>query len=405
VEDLLFLAHRIPYPPNKGDKIRSWNILKHLSTRYRVRLGCLIDDPHDEQYVAELQRHCAEVCAIAIDPRRQRIKAILAARPGLPLSARYFYAPALADWVQQTIDSYGIKRAFIFSTPMMASLPETPGLNAVLDLVDVDSEKWREMAGKAPFPKNIIYGREARTLLAYERAAAVRAQHAILASPDEAALFIARAPEVASRTSWMTNGVDLDYFSPIHVFPRPFADERPAIVFTGDMSYWPNVEAVVWFARDVLPALLSRTARPRFAIVGARPTPAVMGLAGEDVMVTGRVDDVRPYIAHAAAVVAPLLLARGLQNKVLEGMAMGKAVIATSAAEQGLDVRGKGGVLIADGPDAMAARVGETLDGVYVKIGDVARSIVEKQFAWPAVLKRLDALLEDSNLMDESTGR
>ncbi len=394
MEELLFLAHRIPYPPNKGDKIRSWNILKHLTTRYRVRLGCLIDDSHDRQYLPELERHCAEVVAVPIDPRTQRVRAILSARPGLPLSTRYFYAPTLARWVRRTIDAHRITRAFVFSTPMMASLPRRHSLNTVLDLVDVDSEKWREMAEKAPVPQRLIYAREARTLLSYERRAAQEATHAVLASPDEAALFALRAPEVATKTTWMINGVDLDYFSPAHAFVSPFVDGRPAIVFTGDMSYWPNVEAVTWFARDILPALLSRSPRPRFVIVGARPTGAVLGLASDDVLVTGRVDDVRPYVANATVIVAPLLLARGLQNKVLEGMAMGKVVIATAAAEQGLDVRRHKAVLIADTPNEMIARVGETLDELHDNVGTIARQTVETLFAWPKVLARLDALLD-----------
>ncbi len=397
MDELLFLAHRIPYPPNKGDKIRSWNILKHLASRYRVRLGCLIDDPHDRQYVGELERHCAEVFAVPIAPGSQRVKAILGMRPGLPLSARYFYAPPLADWVRRTIDRHHVGRAFVFSTPMMASLPTRHGLNTVLDLVDVDSEKWREMAAKAPFAKSLIYAREGRTLLSYERQAAARARHAIFASPEEAALFVALAPEAAERTTWMINGVDLDYFSPAHVFPPPFADGRPLIVFTGDMAYWPNVDAVTWFAREVMPALLERPARPRFVIVGAKPAEAVRSLASDDIVVTGRVDDVRPYLAHAGAVVAPLLLARGLQNKVLEGMAMGKVVIATSAGEQGLDVRRDGAVLIADSPREMIARVGETLDGACDNVGIIARAVTESRFAWPKVLMRLDALLDDTN--------
>ncbi len=404
MEDLLFLAHRIPYPPNKGDKIRSWNILKHLAQHYRVRLGCLIDDPHDRQYVAELERHCAEVMAAPIDPKWQRIKAILSVRPGVPLSVPYFQTPSLSDWVRRTIDTHAIRRAFVFSTPMMASLPPDRGVDAVLDLVDVDSEKWRDMAGKAAFPKNLVYAREARTLLSYERAAAARARHAIFASPDEAALFVSRAPEARSRTGWMINGVDLAYFSPAHVFPSPFPDGRPAIVFTGDMSYWPNVEAVIWFARSVMPALRARVPRPRFAIVGARPTDAVLALAGDDILVTGRVDDVRPYIAHAGAIVAPLLLARGLQNKVLEGMAMGRAVVATTAAEQGLDVRRQGGVVIADGAADMALRVGETLDGIHDRVGITARQVAESGFAWPRVLARLDGMLDGHEPRDERGG-
>ncbi len=394
MEELLFLAHRIPYPPDKGDKIRSWNILKHLAGRYRIRLGCLIDDPHDRQYVPELARICAEVMAVPIAPRRQRLVALLKTRPGQPLSTGYFQTPALTRWVRRTLAQNPICKAFVYSTPMMALLPAGDGLETILDLVDVDSEKWRQMADKSGWPKSWIYAREARTLLAFERAAAARARHALLSSQAEAALFVARAPEVAGHTRAMGNGVDLDYFSPVHRFDPPFAADRPAIVFTGDMSYWPNIEAVAWFARQVMPRLAARDPRPRFAIVGARPAEAVRALAGPDIVVTGRVPDVRPYLAHAACVVAPLQLARGVQNKVLEAMAMAKVVVATSAAEQGLDVRDAGAILIADDPVDMALRIAETLDAQHDRVGPVARRCVETRFGWPAMLAGLDRLMD-----------
>jgi sugar transferase (PEP-CTERM/EpsH1 system associated) len=390
--DILYLAHRIPYPPNKGDKIRSWNILKYLAERHRVHLGCLVDDPQDVGYIEELERRCASVFAASIDPTVQRLKAMLALRPGQPLSTGYFSTPALSAWARRTVDAHGIRQAFVFSTPMMASLPRRRELDVVLDMVDVDSEKWREMARKAPPPQSWIYGREARTLLAYERRVAAMATETLFVSREELALFLSRAPEAAARAAWMANGVDTAYFSPSHAFPSPYTQDRPVIVFTGDMSYWPNVEAVTWFAREALPALLTRSPRPLFAIVGAKPTDAVLRLAGPDVLVTGRVDDVRPYVAHAAVAVAPLLLARGVQNKVLEAMAMGKIVVATAAAEQGLNVRADAAVLIAENAAEMTVRVGEALDGAHAHIGDLARRMAISRFAWDAVLERLDTL-------------
>lgn len=399
---MLFLAHRIPYPPNKGDKIRAWHILKHLTGRYRVRLGCLVDDPHDQIYISELERHCAEVMAVSVSPIRQRLRSLTGFRPGQPLSASYFHAPRLASWVNRTIDAHHIRRIFVYSSPMMAYVPSRHGLRTILDLVDVDSEKWRDMAEHAPVPQRWIYAREAETLLSFERRVVARAEHTLLCSEPEAALFGDRAPEARTRTHWMVNGIDSDYFSPSHRFARPFADDRPAIVFTGDMGYWPNVDAVVWFVREVLPRIQDRTPRPRFAIVGAHPTEAVARLAGPDVVITGRVEDIRPYIAHAAVVVAPLLLARGIQNKVLEGMAMGKVVIATSAAEQGLGVKEHGALLIADTPADMAARVAEALDGKHEDMASTARRVAESRFSWAVTLGRLDRLLaSDEHLGEE----
>ena len=163
------------------------------------------------------------------------------------------------------------------------------------------------------------------------------------------------------------------------------------------MGYWPNVEAVTWFAREVMPRLRGRTPAPCFVIVGAHPADAVRRLAGPDIVVTGRVEDVRPYLAHAAVVVAPLQLARGVQNKVLEGMAMGKVVVATKAAEVGLNVVEQGALLEANTPEAMAISVSETLDGKHDRIGVVARQVIEAQFGWKASLRRLDALLVDTD--------
>jgi sugar transferase (PEP-CTERM/EpsH1 system associated) len=391
--DILFLAHRIPYPPNKGDKIRSWNILKYLAARHRIHLGCLIDDPFDTQYIPELERHCATVFAAPIGPKSQRLKAMLGLMPGRPISTGYFHTAALSAWVRRTAEAHAIRHAFVFSTPMMASLPPERDLDIVLDMVDVDSEKWREMARKAPVPQRWIYAREARTLLAYERKAAARATETLFVSADELALFLSVAPEAAAHADWMANGVDTDYFSPAHRFQSPYTAARPVIAFTGDMSYWPNVEAVEWFAQAVLPLLLGRTPKPLFAIVGAKPTDAVRRLAGPDILVTGRVEDVRPYVAHAVLMVAPLLLARGIQNKVLEGMAMGKIVVATEAAERGLHVAEDGAVLVAaDAPD-MARLIGEVLDGRHDRVGALARRAALAKFSWDAQLTRLDVAL------------
>jgi sugar transferase (PEP-CTERM/EpsH1 system associated) len=284
---------------------------------------------------------------------------------------------------------------------MMAYVPVRHGLRTILDLVDVDSEKWRDMAERAPVPQRWIYAREADTLLSFERRMAAEAEHTLLCSEPEADLFRRHAPESSATTQWMVNGIDFDYFSPAHAFASPYPDDRPAIAFTGDMGYWPNIDAVLWFARDVLPGLVGRARRPRFAIVGAHPADSVRKLEGPDIMVTGRVEDVRPYLAHAAVVVAPLQIARGIQNKVLEGMAMGKVVVATSAAEQGLGVRDHGAVIVADSAGDMALRVAEVLDGQHAGVALTARRVAEARFSWTTTLGRLDRLLANEGQLVE----
>ncbi|HLG86195.1 MAG TPA: TIGR03087 family PEP-CTERM/XrtA system glycosyltransferase [Alphaproteobacteria bacterium] len=402
MEELLFLAHRIPYPPNKGDKIRAWHILKHLTDRYRVRLGCLVDDPHDRIYIADLERHCAEVKAVSVSPLRQRVRMLTDFRPGQPLSTSYFHSPELASWVDRTIGAHAIRHAFVFSSPMMTYVPPRHGLKTILDLVDVDSEKWRDMAEHAPAPQRWIYAREAETLLAFERRMAGEAEHTLVCSEPEAELFRLRAPEASATTIWMRNGIDFDYFAPDQSGTNPYPDDgRPVIVFTGDMGYWPNIDAVLWFAREVFPEIASRRPRPRLAIVGAHPAGSVLRLASEDVVVTGRVEDIRPYLAHAAVVVAPLQVARGIQNKVLEGMAMARPVVATSAAEQGLGVRDSGAILIADTARDTALRVAEVLDGEHTSLATSARRIIEARFSWNATLGKLDRLLANGTQLAE----
>ena len=187
----------------------------------------------------------------------------------------------------------------------------------------MDSAKWSQYANSRSWPLSAIFKREGARLLAFERAVANGTEASVFVTPAEAQLFRTLAPECSTRVHHAQNGVDTDYFSPAHELPNPFATDEDAIVFTGAMDYWPNVDAVTWFARDVLPTIATQRPRARFYIVGIAPTPAVQALAQDPrVVVTGRVPDVRPYLKHARVVVAPLRVARGIQNKVLEAMAM-----------------------------------------------------------------------------------
>ena len=219
----------------------------------------------------------------------------------------------------------------------------------------------RQYAETASGPARAIYRREGRTLLALERRAAARADAVLLVSRAEAELFASLAPEAAARTHAVGNGVDLAYFDPSRDFPNPL-DDRPAIVFTGVMNYRPNVEAMVWFVEQVMPRLRARAAAPCLWIVGVNPSPSVLALAGPDVRVTGRVPDVRPYLRHAQVAVAPLQIGRGIQNKVLEAMAMGLPVVATPQAREGLDACQDDELLTAANPADFAAAIGRVLD-------------------------------------------
>lgn len=307
--NILFLPHRLPYPPDKGDKVRSYNLLRHLLAKHRVHVGTFVDDPADEPHVASLRALCAGVCAVPLNPRWARVKSLSGLLNGQPLTLAYYRDPQLAAWVRQTCQSERIDAVVVFSSGMSPYAQDLPGQPpVVLDMVDVDSAKWAEYAPKHRWPLSILYRREARRLLQHESSAAEQAHSCFLATDNEVALFRKLAPGCGGTVQPMRNGVDADYFSADPGRARPYADDEQAIVFTGAMDYLPNVEAVCWFAAHVLPALRQSWPRVRFHIVGRNPAAEVRALAGDAVSVSGTVPDVRPYLQHAAAVVAPLML-------------------------------------------------------------------------------------------------
>ncbi len=336
MESLLFLSHRIPYPPNKGDKIRSFHFLKYLTGAYTVHLGAFIDDPNDWQYTDKLNVICSETCYLGLNPLKAKIKSLKGLLTGEALTLPYYKNQAMQDWVDSTIRTYSIKKVLIFSSAMAQFINETHDVEMYVDFVDVDSDKWRQYACSKKGLSAWIYQRESKYLFNYEKKVANRAKVSFFVSEQEADLFKKLAPEVSRNVTYFYNGVNSDHFSPELSFVRPYPANEDVIVFTGAMDYWANVDAVKWFAEEVFPHITKNYPGVKFYIVGSRPAKEVEALANNAVVVTGTVDDVRPYLAHAKLVIAPLRIARGIQNKVLEAMAMGKYVIVTSAAMEGI---------------------------------------------------------------------
>jgi sugar transferase (PEP-CTERM/EpsH1 system associated) len=394
--ELLFLTQRIPYPPIKGEKIRPLQILRHLAKRYTVHLGSLIDDPDDWQHVKALQALCGETYFARLDPRVGKLACLRGLFTGEPLSKVYFYDRGLAAWVDRLLAERRPKRAVICSSAMAQYLLDRPNFPArtVMDFADVDADKWRQYAETKSAPMRWIYARESRTLLAYDRRVGAAVDVGTFVSPAEAALFREVAPELAAKTYAVNSGVDAEYFSPRHNFASPYEGE--AVVFTGTMSYWPNVDAVTWFAHEILPQI--RRSRPglQFYIVGSSPSPEVAKLtAVPGVVVTGRVADVRPYVARAAAIVVPLRIANGIQNKVIEAMAMAKPVIATPKALTGVSLDREHEVVVGDGAAGFAEAVATTLGrDDLAALGARARARVMESYVWETNLAGFDSLLE-----------
>ena len=392
MDEILLLVHRIPYPPNKGDKIRSWRLLKFLTERFKVHLGCFIDDPADLQHRDFLRGLCKSAHFEQIAPRRARIASLRGLLAGEALSFPYYRTATFKAWVEK-IRARPLVAEFAYSSTMAPYLtPQRAGRPTIIDFVDADSEKWRAYAERQSFPFSQIYAREARMLGAAELKAAGAADLSFCISAEEAGLWTERAPELTDKIDWYGNGVDLDFFAPRADFSPLSKTDEPVIVFTGAMDYWANVDAVTWFATEVLPRIRAQHPDVLFRIVGARPAKAVTDLnALPGVEVTGAVPDIRPYIAGADVSVAPMRIAQGVQNKVLEAMAMAVPVVGTARAGLGIAAESGQDLLMAEDEASIAAAVVQLLDSADLRqrVGAAGRALIERSYSWDAQLSRL----------------
>ena len=394
--NLLLLVHRLPYPPNKGDKVRSFHLLKHLLQTHRVFLGTFIDDPDDAQHLPTLRALCPDLHVERIQPRLAKVASLRGLLSGDPLTLAYYRCAGLQRWVNEVAAQHPLQASVVFSSSMaplaQALLPSVPML---VDFVDVDSAKWTQYAPEHRWPLSWLYRREGRTLLAFERQVASQARQSFFVTPNEVALFLSQASEAQGRVQALCNGVDADFFQPAAAHASPFAPEEQPIVFTGAMDYWPNIDGVSWFVAEMLPALRARWPQARFYIVGRSPSAAVRALAGPGVVVTGTVPDVRPFLQHAAAVVAPLRVARGIQNKILEAMAMAQPVITVGSCADAIGADATQGLLRAETPAEFVAALGPLLADTSVRsaLGERAREYVLQGFSWQAHLAGLNRFL------------
>ncbi len=392
--DILFLAHRIPYPPDRGDKIRSWHMLRHLAGLARVHLACFADDAADAAHLTALRAALGEALGeahVAVRSGSRAVAGLAALATGKPLSLTLFDAPGLRRFVRQMLESGRIDALFAYSGQMAQFVPDPCPVRFVMDFVDMDSAKFAAYAQSAAAPMRWVHAREARRLLAFEKATAARADVVLFVSAAEAGLFRARTG--LGNVHAVSNGIDVDHFDPRAAFTRLGPDERgegPILLFTGQMDYPPNVDAVTWFAQEVLPALPGR-----FVIAGRDPAREVRALAGPRVEVTGAVADMRAWLAAADVVVAPLRIARGIQNKVLEAMAMGRPVVASAAAFEGIEAEPGRDLIVVDDGDAMA----EAINGLLASpvracaLGRAARARVAEHYRWERRLAPLADLV------------
>jgi sugar transferase (PEP-CTERM/EpsH1 system associated) len=386
---ILYLAQRVPYPPDRGDKIKTYYEISHLAQSHEVVVACLADGCADLANVGPLRRFVAAVDAFPLSRRRARWRALRALFTGSPFTVAYFNEPELHERVADRLAKASFDAIIVYSSGMAQFVATCTHLPRIMQFTDLDSLKWQQYAACSLPPMSWVYRREFRRLLAYERRIAAAFDHSLVCTPRELRDFRSLIPGVSA--SCAGNGVDLDYFQ-----PRDTSKKPQSLIFTGVMDYFPNVEGAVWFCREILPLIRREVPDVTFTICGSRPNAAVRALQKlPGVTVTGRVPDIRPFLAQACVGVVPLRIARGIQNKVLEALAMGLPVVASTAVCEGVEATRGTDLLVADEPTDFAAAVVRLLrdSGLRTRMGEAARACVEAHYRWEDQLATLDHVL------------
>jgi polysaccharide biosynthesis protein PslH len=390
---VLYLVHRFPYPPDKGDRIRNYHVLAWLARRASVHLACLADEDVDDHSVKMLEKMANRVAVVRQRSAVRWARALWSLARGCTITEGAFHSPELGDVVRQWVgDSrYHVVLASASSLVPYLRLKELEGVPAVVDLVDVDSQKWFDYARANRGPRAWLYRVEGRRLQRLEQDTTTWTRGTLLVSEAEKNLF--RQTCNASNVHTVPNGVDMEYF-------RPGADEveiDQTCVFVGALDYRPNIDAIRWFCRHAWPEILRRHPGVRLLLVGRRPVLEVRRLAEvSGVEVIGQVPDVRPYVERATVVVVPLRMARGVQNKVLEALAMGKATVASTQSLAGLRTGRLVPVLTASTPTEWVESVIRLMDDPALRrrLGRDGRRYVEESHRWDRCLEPLGPILD-----------
>lgn len=392
--DILFLAHRVPWPPNRGDKIRSHHFLQKLMDCAHVHVACFADDEAERQagWVRKAELASCEIVVRNKQKWRAGVEALIA---GKPVSLASFESSRISDYVTDLIATRTVDCIFVFSGQMAQFIPPDFGGRVVVDFADVDSAKFESYADDGSGPMVWINRREGRLLRAFEKDVAERADYSLFVSEAEAQLFRQRSGLSDDRVKAVGNGIDLDFYDSTDVQPAGLEHRGPLILFTGQMDYQPNVQAVQSFSNQVMPDILARFPDARFAIVGRAPADKVKQLDGKNgTVVIGPVDDIRSWIKAADIAVAPLRIARGIQNKILEAMAMAKPVVASACAAEGIEAVSGEHFLIAQSVEEEARLVCELLEDPERarRLGEQAKRLIHSHYSWQSQLAGLPAL-------------
>jgi sugar transferase (PEP-CTERM/EpsH1 system associated) len=387
---ILFVCHRFPYPPKRGGKIRPFNMIRHLARSHEVVVCSLARSPEEQAEAAGIAPYCAEHHVARVDEPVQWARMIARLPTPLTASAAYFHSPRLARTIERLLAQRRFDLILVHCSSVAHYVSRVRDVPKILDFGDMDSQKWFEYARFKPLPLAPGYWWEAIRLAAEEKRLARRFD--LCTATTRAEWETLESYRTGTATDWFPNGVDSEYFAPVDE-----TYDADTIAFVGRMDYYPNQQCMFAFCRDVLPLLKARRPALRLLIVGADPSSRVRRL-GEiaGVTVTGSVADVRPYVRRAALTVAPLAIARGTQNKMLESMAMGVPVVSSRAAAGGVDAVPGEHLLVADSPQEFCAAVLELLGDPEKRaaIAQAGRARMLSHHAWLSSMKRLDAIIE-----------
>lgn len=388
---ILYVCHRFPYPPKRGGTIRPFNMIKHLHAVGHEVVVCSLTRSDEMTREAQgIAPFCTEFHLGQVDDRVQTLRMLATVPTPRTASASFFHSGKLDRTIRRLLAEQKFDLIFVHCSSVAHYVEHVRGIPKILDFGDMDSQKWLEYAQHKPFPLSLGYWWEGIRLRAEEKRLARRFDLCTTITRAECQTLIDY--DTGAPTDWFPNGVDNGFFAPVTEDYDP-----DSIVFVGRMDYFPNQQCMVDFCRDTLPLLRARRPSVKLAIVGAEPSAEIRALGEIDgVTVTGTVPDVRPYVTRAALTVAPLRIARGTQNKILEAMAMGIPVVCSQIAAGGVDAIPGEHLLAADSPTDQADAILRVLEdpALRERLARAGRERVLTNHAWPSSMRRLDAIIE-----------
>ncbi len=396
---VLFLAHRIPFPPDKGDKIRSYNVLKYLARRHDVTLLCPIDQEGDLKHVNNLEALVQKVIYEHLNPVQIKIGMLKNFLTGKPLTVANFWSPTLKSKLDALVIKEKFDAVYVFSSTMAEYVWDMDIPVKIIDFCDLDSAKFLQFSKNAKIPFKWIYQREADRLQAYEQRAAAFFDHILFISAEEKSLFDSNG--YAQKLSLMSNGVDLNQYFGDELPARHFdsLQSAPLIAFTGVMDYLPNVDAALWFAKNVMPLLRKEKPGTLCYILGKNPVPKIRALHDFErgIIVTGYVRDMRASLAEADVFVAPMRIARGMQTKILEAMACGVPVVSSPASSRGIGATSGVELLTAETANEFAQKTLSILgdSSLASRLRKTAFDFLQRNFNWESNLNILESMLQE----------